>query len=269
MAIRTISGKTAVITGATSGIGLETARAFLREGANVVVAGRRQERLDEFVAEGGAKALGVQTDVAVAEQCDELIAKAKERFGSIDILVNNAGAGMSTKFEEQSLEEFRKLMDVNFWGAVHCCMAAVPVMRSQAQGGVIINVSSILGKRGMPFETAYCATKFALAGFSEALRTELSTGGIDVSTVFPGFVETEFFGSMQNDVGMALPPFVRGFPAEGLAAAIVQDARFPQPEIVMSLDAQFINFVNTVAPWAMDAVLSFGAPFMQSGRSTS
>ena len=267
MAIRTISGKTAVITGATSGIGLETARAFLREGANVVVAGRRQERLDEFVAEGGAKARAVQTDVADAAQCEHLIAEAKSAFGSVDILVNNAGSGISAKFEEQSLEDFRKLMDVNFWGAVQCCKAVVPVMRAQPLGGVIINVSSILGKRGMPFETAYCATKFALAGFSEALRTELMTGGIDVSTVFPGLVETEFLGSMKNDVGMNLPPFVRGFPAEGLAAAIVQDARFPQPEIVMALDAQFINFVNTVAPWAMDAVLAFGAPFMQGGRA--
>ena len=88
MAIRTISGKTAVITGATSGIGLETARAFLREGANVVVAGRRQERLDEFVAEGGAKTRGVQTDVADAAQCEHLIAEAKSAFGSVDILVN-------------------------------------------------------------------------------------------------------------------------------------------------------------------------------------
>jgi NAD(P)-dependent dehydrogenase (short-subunit alcohol dehydrogenase family) len=263
VAIRGIRGKTAVVTGATSGIGLETARAFVRQGANVVVAGRRQERLDEFVQEAGRSAHAIRTDVSDYAQCQALIKEAKKAFGSVDILVNNAGSGMSAKFEDQSLEDFRRLMDVNFWGAVHCCKAALPVMKQQARGGVIINVSSILGKRGIPFETAYCASKFALAGFSEALRTELMTTKVDVSTIFPGLVETEFFGAMQNDAGLQMPPLVRGFPAAGLAMAIVQTARFPQPEVVLAMDAQFINFMNRVAPWAVDFFAGLATPFMQ------
>jgi NAD(P)-dependent dehydrogenase (short-subunit alcohol dehydrogenase family) len=265
MAVRTIRGLTAVITGATSGIGLETAREFARAGAHVVAAGRRQERLDELVAEiegRGGQALGVRTDVADQSQVEALISAAKERFGSVDILVNNAGSGITARFEEQSIEDFRRLMEVNFWGAVYACKAAVPIMREQRRGGVIINVSSILGKRGMPFETAYCSTKFALAGLSEALRTEVMSQNIDVSTVFPGLVETEFAQAMDDRVGLPVPPVPVGLPARDLARVIVQDARFPQPEIVMALDAQAIQFFNTIAPQAMDFFLGQAAPFM-------
>jgi dehydrogenase/reductase SDR family protein 7B len=174
--IRKLSGTTAVITGATSGIGREAAREFAKTGAKVVLAGRRKERLLELASEieaSGGQALSVQTDVAEQAQVEALIEKCVERFGRVDVLVNNAGVAMASQFEAMSLEDFRRLMDVNFWGAVYACRAAVPQMRKQRGGGVILNVSSIFGKRGMPFETAYCASKFALAGFSEALRAEL------------------------------------------------------------------------------------------------
>lgn len=263
MPVRSIRGRTVIITGATSGIGLETARAFLRGGANVVVAGRRKERLDAFVTEAkDGAALAVKTDVADAAQVEALVAKAKKKFGSVDILVNNAGAGISARFMETSLEDFRQLMEVNFWGAVYGCRAVIPVMKEQPAGGVIINVSSILGKRGAPFETAYCASKFALAGFSEALRTELVAERIDVSTVFPGLVETEFFDASQVEGGLMDARMVAAMPklpARDLARVIVQDARFPQPEIVMALDAQFIDAMNTFAPWALDWAMALGA----------
>ena len=251
MPVRSIRGKTAIITGATSGIGLETARAFVRAGANVVVAG----------AKDGA-ALAVRTDVADASQVEALVAKAKKKFGSVDVLVNNAGSGISARFMETSLEDFRNLMEVNFWGAVHGCRAVIPVMKEQPAGGVIINVSSILGKRGAPFETAYCASKFALAGFSEALRSEVLTDRIDVSTIFPGMVETEFFDASQVEGGLMDARLVAAMPklpAQELARVIVQDARFPQPEIVMALDAQFLNAMNTFAPWALDWAMGVGA----------
>jgi NAD(P)-dependent dehydrogenase (short-subunit alcohol dehydrogenase family) len=234
------------------------------------LAGRREERLDELAAEiegRGGKALPVRTDVSDEGQVGALISAAKERFGSVDILVNNAGVGLTARFEEQPIEDFRRLMEVNFWGVIYACKAAVQIMREQTRGGVIINVSSILGKRGMPFETAYCATKFALAGFSEALRTELVTQNIDVSTIFPGLVETEFAQAMDDRVGLPVPSAPVGLPARELARVIVQDARFPQPEIVMALDAQAINFLNTVAPQALDFFLGQSVPFM--GRQTN
>lgn len=267
--IRKLRGSAVVITGATSGIGRETALKFARSGARVVVSGRRKERLLELVGEiesKGGEALAVQTDVAERKQVERLIAKAVERFGRIDTLVNNAGVGLAARFSEQSVEDFRRVMDVNFWGAVYACKAAVPHMRKQPLGGVIINVSSIMGKRGIPFETAYCASKFALAGFSEALRGELMSDKIDVSTVFPGAVETEIFETSANQVGMELPGYFPKFPAREMARAIVQDARFPQPEIVMALDAQVINLFNKVAPNLMDIAIGLGVPFVEGLR---
>jgi NAD(P)-dependent dehydrogenase (short-subunit alcohol dehydrogenase family) len=270
--IRKLRGTTAVITGATSGIGRETALEFARCGVNVVAAGRREDRLLELVNQieaSNGKAIAVQTDVSDRQQVESLIGRAAEHFGAIDTLVNNAGVGFAARFEEQSIEDFRRVMEVNFWGAVYASKAALPQMRRQPAGGVIINVSSIMGKRGMPYETAYCASKFALAGFSEALRTEVMSDKIDVSTIFPGAVETEIFETSANQTGLQFPGYLPKFPARQLARMIVQDARFPQPEVVMAMDAQAINFFNTVAPNLMDLALGMGVPFLEGFRRSA
>lgn len=266
--IRKLSGTTAVITGATSGIGRETALEFARAGANVVIAGRREERLRHVseIESTGGHALGVVTDVAEQTQVDHLIESAAERFGRIDTLVNNAGVAFAGRFDQMTLEDFRRVMDVNFWGAVHASKAAVTRMLGQRGGGVIINVSSIFGKHGIPFQTAYCASKFALAGFSQALRAEVMSNGIDVSTIFPGAVETEIFESAANQTGMEVPSFVPKFPAKGMAKIIVQTARFPQPEVVTALDAQAINFFSKLAPGLLDLALGWSVPFIEGMR---
>lgn len=270
--IRKVRGTTVVITGATSGIGRETALEFVRSGARVVVAGRREERLNELVAEikkMGGEALAVKTDVADQAQVEELIDKSIKKFKRIETLVNNAGVAIAAKFTEQAAADFKRVMDVNFWGAVYACQAAVPLMQKQTGGGVIINVSSILGKRGAPFETAYCSSKFALAGFSESLRAELMSEGIDVSVIYPGAVETEIFESAPNQIGMAgmeLPGLIPKFPARQMAKVIVQDARFPQPEVVMALDAMAINFFNKLAPGLVDLALGWTVPFIEGAR---
>ncbi|MBL8202951.1 MAG: SDR family oxidoreductase [Blastocatellia bacterium] len=266
--IRTIQGTTVVITGATSGIGRATAVAFVDAGAKVVVAGRREERLIELVRElenKGGEALAVKTDVADQAQVEHLIAMAIERFGKVDTLVNNAGVGIAASFVDQSLEDFKQVMDVNFWGAVYACKAVVPHMRKN-KNGLIINISSIFGKRGMPYETAYSASKFALAGFSEALRAELMTENIDVSTIYPGAVRTEIFETAKNDTGLDLGASLPKFPAQELARIIVQNARFPQAEVVMAGDAIALNFFNKLAPGLVDLALGWSVPFVEGAR---
>lgn len=267
--IRKLSGTTVVITGATSGIGRETAREFAKAGAKVVIAGRRQERLQELVKEiesQGGQALAVPTDVADQAQVEKLMKEAIEQFGRVDVLVNNAGVAIASRFEEMPLEDFRRLMEVNFWGAVYACRTVVPQMRKQGGGGVILNVSSIFGKRGMPFETAYCASKFALAGFSEALRAELMSEAIDVCTIYPGAVETEIFDAAANSTGLEVPGLVPKFPAKQMAKLIVQTARFPQPEVVAAFDAQAINIANIFAPALVDFALGWSVPFIEGMR---
>lgn len=267
--IRKLSGTTVVITGTTSGIGRETAREFAKAGAKVVIAGRRQERLQELVKEiesQGGQALAMPTDVAEQAQVEKLIETAVEKFGRVDVLVNNAGVAIASRFAEMPMDDFRRLMDVNFWGAVYACRAVIPQMRKQRGGGVILNVSSIFGKRGMPFETAYCASKFALAGFSEALRAELMSEAIDVCTIYPGAVETEIFDAAANNTGLELPGFVPKFPANQMAKLIVQTARFPQPEVVAAFDAQAINLANTFVPALVDFALGWSVPFIEGMR---
>lgn len=270
--IRRVKGTTAVITGATSGIGRDTALEFVASGASVVVAGRREERLNDLVREieaKGGEALAVRTDVAEEAQVEKLIAKSIERFGRIDTLVNNAGVGLAAKFVDQSLEDFRRVMDVNFWGTVYACRAVVPQMKRQGGGGVIINVSSIFGKRGMPFETAYSASKFAMAGFSEALRAELMSEAIDVVTIYPGAVETEIFESAANQTGMEMLSAFPRFPSRQMARIIVQSARVPLSEVVMAIDAQAIDLARKFVPGLLDLALGWTVPFIDGMRRIS
>ena len=236
---------------------------------NVVAAGRRDDRLAQLVdriERSGGNAIAVKTDVADQADVDNLIRQAVERFGAINTLVNNAGVGLAARFEDQSIEDFRRVMDVNFWGAVYASKAAIPYMRLQPAGGVIINVSSIMGKRGMPYETAYCASKFALAGFSQALRAEVMSEKIDVSAIFPGAVQTEIFETSANHTGLELPAWAPKFPAREMGRVIVQNARFPQPEVILSVDAQAINLFNILTPGLFDLALGAGVPFLEGFR---
>jgi NADP-dependent 3-hydroxy acid dehydrogenase YdfG len=188
-----LDGKVAVITGASSGIGEATAEALAAEGAAVVVAARREERLSDLVERingNGGKALSVECDVTDEEQAHDLIQRARDELGQVDILVNNAGVMQLSKIEKGLSDEWRRMFDVNVLGLLYVTDAAVQVMKEQGSGH-LINVSSVAGRKSGPLRGAYSGTKFAVNAISEALRVELLEDNIRVTMVEPGAVETE------------------------------------------------------------------------------
>src|SRR5690606_11221280 len=191
-AMHRFSNKTVVLTGASDGIGAEIARRLATEGARLVLAARNEEKLNEVAfrcRKAGADILIVPTDVADRDQCQRLVLQALERFGGIDVLVNNAGISMHAMLDEiTELTTFEQVMAVNCFGAMWCTHAALPALK-QARG-LLVGMSSLAGRTGVPGRTAYCASKFAMSGFFEALRLELSGSGVDVTMIFPGVVAT-------------------------------------------------------------------------------
>jgi NAD(P)-dependent dehydrogenase (short-subunit alcohol dehydrogenase family) len=189
---RTLKGKVAVVTGASSGIGEAASRELAARGAAVVLAARAAEKLEGLEGEisaSGGRVLGVRTDVSDRDSVEAMVRKTVETFGTLDILVNNAGVGLSGRVAELRPEDLRHVFEVNTMGPLNCIQAALPHMES---GGRIINVSSVVGRRSVPKVGGYCATKFALNALSDALRVEIADRGITVTSVYPGTTRTAF-----------------------------------------------------------------------------
>ena len=190
-------GKTVVITGASSGIGRAAALEFARRGANVVLAARRRERLEAVATE--CRALGVEatplvTDVSVREDCQRLIASVPR----VDVLVSNAGFGIYEPIENAKASDLESMMQTNYFGAVYCTQAVLPQMLQRRDGAIVV-VSSITGIMGYASMGGYCASKFALNGFAEALRSEVIGRGVRVSMVCPATTDTDFFQIAERD----------------------------------------------------------------------
>lgn len=198
----TLEGKTAVITGASSGIGEATARALAADGAAVVLAARREDRLqslsDEITAEGG-QALVAPADVTDRSACERLVEAAVEAFGRLDIFVNNAGLMPLSYVQKLKVEEWDRMLDVNVRGVLYCTAAALPQMMEQGSGH-FVNVSSVAGRRTFPGGAVYCATKFAVRAFSDGVRNELAPKhNIRVTTIEPGTVATELTDTITDE----------------------------------------------------------------------
>lgn len=223
-----------VITGASSGIGRATALAAADKKAHLVLASREDNVLAEVAEEcrrRGARAISVQTDVSQEEQVQTLTREAIEAFGRIDVWLNGAAVGMLAAFEDAPPDVFRQVMETNFFGYVYGARAALPHIRRQGSG-MIINIASELGKFGAPYATAYSASKFAVAGFSESLRLELlDEPDIHVCTVFPAAIDTPFFQHAANYTGRSVqaPPPV--FKPEKVAASILSCIEKPRREV--------------------------------------
>ncbi|MEZ2339330.1 SDR family oxidoreductase [Mucilaginibacter sp. RCC_168] len=184
-----LNNKIIIITGASSGIGKSLAIECAKRGANIVLAARQYVTLCEIAQDlekqYSIKALAVQCDVAVEEDCAHLIKQTLTTFGKIDVLINNAGISMRALFQDADLKVLKSLMDVNFWGTVYCTKYALPeILKTQ---GSIVGISSIAGYKGLPGRTGYSASKFAMNGFLDSLRVENLKTGVHVLTACPGF----------------------------------------------------------------------------------
>jgi len=189
-----LAGKTALVTGASAGIGRATAIALARRGANLIVTARREERLRQLAAEIeslGVKAVFHAGDAAEEKTAQQAIVLALDTFGHLDILINNAGAGNYKDLIDTSAEEYDALMNANMRSGFLFSRHAAPHMIAQ-QSGIILFISSVAGLQGVAGESVYCATKFAQAGFAQALDAELRKHGIKVGAIFPGGVKSEF-----------------------------------------------------------------------------
>jgi dehydrogenase/reductase SDR family protein 7B len=180
--------KVVIITGGSSGIGKALAEAFGGEGSKVLITGRNKEELDKAVSELKGKGItisGLQADVTMEEDNRRMAEEAIRQYGTIDILINNAGISMRALFSEVDLQVVKKVMDINFYGVLYATKYCLPEITKNK--GSVVGISSIAGFRGLPGRTGYSASKFALNGFLEVLRTELLKTGVHVLTACPGF----------------------------------------------------------------------------------
>ena len=191
-----LTDKVAIVTGGSSGIGLAIAAAFQACGASVMIGARDEARVERAIQDlsmGTDRVCGAALDVRYPRQVEDFITQAVKHFGGLDILINNAGVGGYTKIVDQSLEEWRSIIDTNLSGVFHCCRSAIPHLRRRG-GGFIVNISSLAGKNAFPMGGAYCSSKAALNMFSEVLMQEVRYDDIRVSYVMPGSVTTAFDG---------------------------------------------------------------------------
>jgi 3-oxoacyl-[acyl-carrier protein] reductase len=192
-----LSGKVAVVTGGSKGIGLAIASSLSAAGANVVICSRNGDQASKVAQDLASRApgsvVGVACDMRRFDEVRRLIADAVERFGRLDILINNAGVGGFAPFEEITPEHWLQIIETNLNGAFYASHEAIPHMRARGEGW-IINIGSLAGKNPMPGGAAYNASKFGLLGFSEAMMLDVRQYGIRVSCIMPGSVETDFSG---------------------------------------------------------------------------
>jgi short-subunit dehydrogenase len=252
-----LTGRVAVITGASAGIGLACAQQCAREGMSVVLAARRADRLEQAVqtirAEGG-NADAVTADVTSETDMERLIAHALERFGRLDVMVCNAGFGYYGTVEETPPEIMRRMMEVNFIGTYLGARAALPIFRRQGRGHLLI-VSSIVGRRGISQMSGYSATKAAQVGFAESLRTEFGGTSIHISVVLPISTETEFRHAMARDFGHAVAGLGPKQSADDVARAMVQCLRRPRAEVYPHAASRALTILNAAAPALTDRLV--------------
>lgn len=251
-----------MVTGAGSGIGRATAQALAALGARVAVTDVCADRARETTAsisERSGVARAFAMDVADPGSVFGVAGEIRQALGTPSLLVNNAGIAVGGRFLDTSLQNWQRIVSINLMGVVHCCQAFVPAMVSAGQGGHVVNIASMLGYTGMRGVSAYCATKFGVAGFSESLRAELRDHGIGVSTICPGIIRTNIISagileSATEDVEAKRQAIERiyarrNYPPEKVARAVVSAIRRNRALVPVTPEAWLAWYAKRWAPW--------------------
>jgi short-subunit dehydrogenase len=258
MSRREIKGSRILLTGASSGIGRALALELARGGAELVVVARREDRLkalaDEVLAVGG-KIHTVAGDITEPDCRKQAIDAMIERYNGLDILVNNAGVGAMGLFEHADAARVRRVFEVNFFALVELTRLALPHLIKGVQP-MVVNVSSILGHRAVPHSSEYSASKFAVQGFSEAIRAEFTRHAIDVLVVSPGTTETEFFDSVLERTGEPAWPKHTPITPEAVARQIAKAIRKGKHEIIPYFPGKLLCWLSRLSPRLMDYYLA-------------
>ena len=252
--------KTVVITGASSGLGASLAVAFAEMGANLVLFSRNQERLEEVesLCQGpGDRPIIVTGDIAQPDDCERLVASAISKFGTLDYLVTNAGVSMWAKFENIcDVSIFSKIMETNYLGTVHCVYYALPYLRKSQ--GMIVAISSIQGKIGVPFHTGYTASKHAIQGFFASLRAELTENDIDILIVTPHWLRgtslrKNAFGKDGNVIGISSKKHSQeSISLQKCSQAILNAASKRKKELMIPPKLKILPWLNLINPKIVD-----------------
>lgn len=254
---RTIAGTRSLVTGASSGIGRHLALELARQGGDVVLFARRLPELESLATEIrvlGRKAVVVAGDVTIAEDRARVLAAAHSELDGLDILINNAGVTAHGLFATAEPKLLRQIMAVNFFAVVDLTREALPLLKA-GRTPLLVNIGSILGERGIPFNAEYCASKFALHGWTESIRTELIPLGIDVLLATPGTTDTEFF-SHTLEKQMELPwGSRRGANPVKVAQSIIRAMRRGKRTVLPSVSGRALLSLQRIAPRLVDRIM--------------
>jgi len=255
-----MKNKVVIITGASSGIGKALAIEFAKLGAHIVITGRNEARLNEVaeILDGmNTRNLCLQLDVAKEKDNEILVKETVKAFGKIDILINNAGISMRALFEEIEMDVFKKVMDINFYGTLYATKYCLPeILKTK---GSIVGVSSINGYRGTPARTAYTASKYAMNGFMESLRTEVMHRGVHVLVACPGFTGTNIRNAALTADGTSQGDSPRDegkmMTAEEVAQGIIKAIQKRKRDIIFTTQGKMAVFLNKWIPGRMDKIV--------------
>ena len=259
------AGKVVAVTGASSGIGRETAQAFGAAGAQVALLARRRDVLEDVattIRERGGRALVVPVDVTERAEVRAALHEVRSHYGRIDIVVNNAGVLIPATVRDLAAGDLHAMLAVNVFGALAVMQDAVTIMEAQSDGGVIVNVDSLAGRRGVSPLGGYAATKFALVGLTEALRTELHDSRVHVALIMPGIVDTPMAEqATQSEVVRSLWPAMFDMSPAWVVWAIFAAVRFRLVELAVPPGAGTLEKLAALTPGLTDSLIHWGTSF--------